>query len=346
VALAMVLTLLAVDWLLHPMVSMRILREVDDGVADLELSNPTDLVLSSSHARSFDAVGAELRRRTAGRVSLVAVPEEAGKLQSFLWVLEHRVRPILDARTAAGNYTHDRLARLTIAIQAYDTCPPPPAWHGQPWNLPSRAWTLRDFLDDVAAHGVNDYNRKFLQQKVWKVLWEHSALVQGRMNDGLKTPVARRLESALLHWNVDAIAKREQADFIERRQRAFEDDVHCIGDAGEMQAFDAILDYARMRGLRTTVILFPLMPVTVTDVTRDRSLARLRDVTAAHLEGRDVRLIDLSTRVPLTDADFMADLDHLTAHGNQVFTAWSLSHDLRFLLDDPPPAADALALRH
>ena len=100
-AAATLLTLLIADYCLYFAAPPKQWREVEHGVQDLRRGDPEVLVLGSSHARTFHAVGQELFRRTAGIQSLVAVPVEWGKLHAYDWVLHNRLAPILDERDAS-----------------------------------------------------------------------------------------------------------------------------------------------------------------------------------------------------------------------------------------------------
>jgi hypothetical protein len=111
-----------------------------------------------------------------------------------------------------------------------------------------------------------------------------------------------------------------------------------------MAALDRILDFAAERGLETTVILFPMMPGTITPLANATTLTRAREIIEERVAPRGLRLIDWTLQTPLTDDDFMADFDHVNATGNDKLSRWALEHDLSFLLQ-PAGSGNAEASR-
>ena len=307
------------------------IREVSEGVADLEVSNPDVLVLGSSHARSFEAVATLLASRSGGNRRMVIVPEEGGTFYAFNWVLQHRLRPLIEERDGSGRLVRDRISQLLLVTTYWDTCPVPQTLAA---NLPSRAWVLGDYLADVAAHGMTDTNRNYAQSR-WKALWPFSYLVRDRG--------AEHLKHGLLQW---AHLERRETPDERRRERLltrrgeFESDYSTCDDESQKAELRQILDYLKERRIAVTIVLFPLVQEALTDAAKETTLRRY----AASLEEiereRPFRMIDMTLNAPLTVEDFEPDLDHVTRAGNRKFAEWALDHDLAFLLSPTSAAAD------
>lgn len=144
--------------------------EVDDGERELLQENPETLVLGSSHARSFSDFG-----RRLGWDRLVIYAEEGGTFSAFRWVLEHRIRPVLEAGISTDAGRFDRLRRLVLVTTYWDTCPATDT--GFESNLPARAWRSQDYFNDVLAHGFERKNANSLQSR-FRGLLQGSTLVQ------------------------------------------------------------------------------------------------------------------------------------------------------------------------
>jgi hypothetical protein len=254
---------------------------------------------------------------------LVAVPLENGKLIPYDWLLQHRIRPVIDATTGDGRATHGSLKRLVLLTEWWDSCPHPDRVH---WNIPSRAWTFEHYLADVLPQGMNDFNRNFVQHKFRQHL-AFSTLVRDRSDPLIKETIARLAKRRPFHATGD-----EHAEKLAAWQRMVEDGINCIGDPEQMSALENVLDFAKERGLETTIVLFPRMPGTLSDAAKSTTLARFRELVEARALPRGARVIDLTWKTPLTDADFMRDFDHVTAAGNRTFADWALQNDLSFLL--------------
>ena len=335
VSIAAGATVVAADLLAARVVPPVHRKEVHDGIADLRASDPDVLVLGSSHARTFIAVGDELARRTGGRRSLVAVPVEAGKLATYRWVLENRLAPLLDERDADGRLVRGRLRQFVLLTEWWDSCPVSGGVDGMGTNLPSRAWTWREFAIDVARNGVTDYNRNYLQTR-WSRLWWNSALMQDRGQQ--RIPIAVR--SAIGLNDPSREPRRVEARLTEWRAM-IEDGARCIGSAQQMEALDGILAWARARGLETTVVLFPRKPGTLTERGKATTLARFAALAGAATAAHDARLVDYTWVTPLGDDDFMDDFDHVTLDGNRRFATWALDREMATLLREAGPAVVA-----
>jgi hypothetical protein len=322
VALASAITVGAVDLVARRLAPPVHRIEVQDALATLRGADPDVLVLGSSHARTFAALAAPLAERTGGDQTLVAIPVEAGKLTSYQWVLEHRLQPLLDERDASDRLTRPSLSRFVLITEWWDSCRAERPWT----NLPSRAWTFRHFAADVWRNGLTDYNRNYLHTRWSRLFWQ-SALVQDRGQG--RVLVAARERLGLYDASREAA---RVASLTDEWRGMVENGDRCLGDPVQMRAMAEMLAWARTRGLEATLVLFPRKPATLTERSRETTLARFaglaRDVAAA--EG--ARFVDLTTTTPLRDDEFMADFDHVSVEGNRRFASWSLEHDLRFLL--------------
>lgn len=318
------ITVAAADYLLHFASPPKHLREVEDGVRDLRQGNPTALVVGSSHARTFHAVGQELSRRTGGVEKLVAVPIEYGKLFVYDSLLQRHLLPIVDQPVASGAVAKDRLRRFVLVTEWWDSCG---HGDGKPfWNLPARAWEIGDFAKDLLQDGLNGYNRNYLQNR-FRMLFPESALVYDRTQRAILPTLARVLRGKPLRPTAD-----EELRLVEEWQRMVEGGAACIGDPVQMASLRDTLGRARARQWETTVILFPRKPATLTQTAKSTTLAQFARQVRAIAEPLGATVIDLTYRSPLTDADFMDDFDHVTEEGNAKFARWVLDHDLKFLL--------------
>ena len=64
----------------------------------------------------------------------------------------------------------------------------------------------------------------------------------------------------------------------------------------------------------------------------------MREYTAEH----GIRFLDFTTTTPLESDDFMADLDHVSRAGNEMFKTWALANGLGFLLQPADGASLAV----
>jgi len=310
-------------------------REAQDGIRDLLASDPETLVIGSSHSRTFHVLGLELQKKIgSGGLPLVAIPLENGKLVPYQWLLEQRVAPIIDRRARATGTSAPKLRRMILLTEWWDSCDHPEGIH---WNLPSRAWGLGDYLRDVAASGITDYNRNF-PRTVLRESAINSPLVQDRTNPRIKEMLITRAQGRPYP---PPRTPEDEADRIQKWQRMVERGQSCIGATDQMAAFDSILDFARQRNLDMTVVLFPRKPATLSEHARQTTIARFADMIEEKTKARGVRFLDLTTSTPLGDNDFMDDFDHVNAAGNLKFAAWALDNDLRFLLEPASPPAGA-----
>ncbi|MCA9559963.1 MAG: SGNH/GDSL hydrolase family protein [Myxococcales bacterium] len=288
--------------------------EVADGVADLEAGNPELLILGSSHARSFYAV---VDRLEPGRA--VVVPAEGGTFQVFDWILQHRLSPLIEARTPAGAKVRDRLERLVLVTTYWDMCPAEYAhFEG---NLPARSWTFDHYAADVLRDGMDPLNRNFVQAR-FKQIFGFSLLARERGE--LPTALREALQPP------DRDARFEHRIAVRRDEiEGVEYDV-CWDPAGRA-AFDAIVDYTQAQGLELTVVLFPLLPATITPKAQATTLARYAEWVKQRAATEGFQVVDMTLGGPLERDDFELDCDHVTPAGNERFAEWALGGPLRIL---------------
>ncbi len=320
-------------------------REVEDAVRELRAGDPDILVISSSHGRSFHVLGLEIARRTNGAAALVSFPLEAGQIRPMEWVLRNRAAPLLDERDAAGNLLRTRLRHLVFGVTWWDSCrrgSAPPVDH----NVVSRAWTLNDYLQDVAVRGFTESNRNFLRYQLQR-LERFSRLVQVQGTDALQ-PLVDKL-SAAARSAAPRLAPQEShgspaaaiSPQLAKWRKDIETGQSCLLFPTEREALERMEAFARERGLEFTVVLFPLMPETVTPAGQ-LTLDRFSELMRQRGQALGYRVIDMTGLPILSDADFMRDRDHLSVTGNAKFVDWALQHELAFLLGRPRGAGQAL----
>jgi hypothetical protein len=310
--------------------------EVADGIAQLLKADPEILVVGSSYSRTFHVLGQHLAAATGRETPLVSIPLESGKLIPYDWLIENRLRPIIDKRDPSGQPVYRNLQRFILLTEWWDTCAPDDGFY---WNLPALAWDFPHYVADVASHGANNRNRNYVQYQLRQQLW-FSALVRDRTEPLTRDAVARFIKRLPTTTRTQAETDKE----LDAWRRRTEKGVDCIGDPVQMAALDRILDFAAERGLETTVILFPMMPGTITPLANATTLTRAREIIEERVAPRGLRLIDWTLQTPLTDDDFMADFDHVNATGNDKLSRWALEHDLSFLLQ-PAGSGNAEASR-
>jgi len=284
------------------------LLEVTDGVGALGDGDPDVLAIGSSHTRSF----APLRDAIQPGQQMVLVPVEAGSFASYEWVFAHRLRPLLKPR----------LRRVVFVTTFYDLCHK--ADHA---NLPGRAWTLGDFLVDVSARGLDDFNRNYLLRRMNR-LFRPSVLVQTHGTDRILGDVKDRLRPAAVH-------EEKRLAALARWREVIEGEYTRCDDSDEKAALYRMIDDFQARHIEVVMASFPLMPSSLSDKAKATTLKRYADFLASLGRDRGVRIVDMTLTAPVADADFMDDFDHLTLPGNQRFSAWALEHDLSFLKAGP-----------
>ena len=331
VVVAAAAVIAAADYALHFVTPRIWLRQVDDGVSDFAHSNPRILSISSSHGRSMDVVGAELARRTGESGVMVSVAMEAGKATHFQFVLDERLRPLIEERDADGRRVHDHLERALLVTEWWDSC----AWEkGRPQvELPSHAWTLGHFIRDVEQNGITPTNRNYLRWR-WKRLLSESVLVTDRGRGAiLKDGVAELTGQPL------GRTPEEEAAFNQWWLQYNESGKRCLFSEDQARAYAHIVDYLMSQGLDVTIVIFARKPGTLSEESINGTLAEYSARMRKFADEHGVRLIDITTRSPLSDDDFMADYDHVNAQGNRKLAEWLLDGDLAFLAQHTAPAS-------
>jgi hypothetical protein len=325
VAVATVATVVASDLLLQrisPLLPHRM--EAGDGISSVERGDPEVLLIGSSHGRSFVGIASAVARASDGRRQMAVIPVEYGKLSSYEWILEHRLRPLLEEVGTGGRPRRQALRRFILVTEWWDACSPE---GGLAFNVPARGFTIRDFASDVLRNGINAWNQNYVDDK-WSQLFSGSILYQDR---GVS-----RIRGALREWvgrRPTSEAETEQKK-LQQWQESVESgasDPRCH-DGRERAALERILDWAQGRSLDTTLLLFTRKPATLTDRARATTLAAFSAEMASLAQRRGIRFVDYTVLPVIDDSDFMADFDHVTASGNQKLTEWALARDLAFLL--------------
>lgn len=335
VLVAAALTVVVADLGFRRVSPPKYVREIQDAMAEYEhdkdLENPTVLVLGSSHARTFAAMDRLTRERTGGRTRIMAVPLEWGKFRSYEWVLNHRLRPLIEDKSKRPSLRH-----VIMLTAWWDTCVEP----GDPpvFNLPSRAWTFPDFADAVIEDGLNDHSRNYVTSR-WLDLWHGSILASDRGHGHLISGLRERIKP------LSEDAKKKQFEMKLTSWRGImEHGVETLNNPQELAAAERILKYFQDNGYDVTLMLYPMMPITVTEFSRQNVQipfqAKMKELAAK----MNIRFIDTTFDHNVEDADFQQDFDHLNPAGHIKFGNWLLDGQLSFLLeDDTPKSAGAHA---
>lgn len=337
VAVAAVLVVIVSDVLLSRVTPVVKRREVEEATADHAISDPTVLVLGSSHARTFITVDRVLGERTGGAERVLTVPVEWGKYRSYEWVLGHRIRPYVEETLPSGELKRKRLRRFILLTAWWDAC----ALDGDPpvFNLPSRAWHAGDFVADVWSHGLTPYNRNYVTTRFLR-LFDDSILVHDRGKGRILVDLRRKI----MPQSEEAFTTAEDARMASWREIMTRGE-SCLFHPEEMAALGRILDWAKTRGYETTLVAYPMIPKSITPETRRLALDRFGAGIAEIARARGLPFHDFTIGSPVTDDDFEADFDHLNAAGDARLTAWMLDGDLRFLLTPAQQRAGAAEAR-
>ncbi len=304
--------------------------EVEEGVAAYQAGNPHTLMLGSSHTRSFRPVrdtvisgpGADPRQ-------MILIPVEWGTFTSYRWVLEHRLRPLIEETDGTSEgLRRNNLARVILVTEFYDMC----RRESEVPNLPARAWSLSHFAADVAHRGLNDFNRNYLQRR-YHALFPGSVLVQERGHP--------RLLDALKRLARGEPDDEERAELRQARIDKLRGSIAGMypkcADPGEGRALEEIVTYFRGRNMDVTIVLFPHLR---TMIPAEADAPARYVAWAAELGRRTgVRIVDMTYGSPLDEMDFEPDLEHVNAEGNRKLADWALAGGLAFLRQPPPRAA-------
>lgn len=301
-------------------------RQVRGGLSDLK-SPPEVLVISSSHGRSFHIIGQTLHEKTNGRVNMVAVPLEAGKVDAMEWVLHNRVKPMI---SDSSGKVLPPLSHVMFGITWWDTCPAD-ATVEKAHNIVTHGWTYSHYLSDVAANGANDLNRNFVRN-FWRHSFTNSALVRTRFAISENYNRFTNFLRALL---LGKFPDDEYQDALARWHDDIDNGHKCFLAPVHMEAMDTFVEWTKENQLDLTLVLFPLKPATITDAGLKDTIIPFSEAIAAYGYKHNVRVVDL-TRGIIKDENFMLDFDHLTPAGNEMLTERTLYNDLKFLLEISP----------
>ena len=337
VGLGLALSLGAAEWGLPRIYSPPPLaREADDAVTELRASDPDTIILGSSHARAFEGVRRALAEETRGEHRVLIVPLELGRLSAYRWLLEHRIAPLVDERRADGALARPSLRRFILVTHWWDSCfaddEPAP-------NVPARAWTFGDFARDVAAHGLTAFNRGYSSHQ-WQLATARSSVLRVRgesslIADDLVDSIGGLVRPHPRDPAIDRARLERQSESWRAMIERGATDPRCHA-RGEIEAREAIMEFARQRGLEFTTVLFPLMPITVTRRARETTLRDFSQRMASLARERGHRLVDWTTSTPLLDEDFQRDFDHPAPSGVAKLARFALAGDLAFLRTPAP----------
>ncbi|MBK8256289.1 MAG: SGNH/GDSL hydrolase family protein [Polyangiaceae bacterium] len=320
-------TVVAADLGLRRVSAPRYVREVQDALAEYKHEDPTVLVLGSSHARTFTYMDAVARSRSNGSTRVMGVPLEWGKFTSYEWVLQERLRPFIE-EVENGKRKRSSLKHAILLTAWWDAC----GKDGDPpvFNLPSRAWAFEHFARDVADRGVTAHNRNYVTAR-WLEHWHGSILVSARGHDHLVSAVRDLVRP------MSAEGKQKQWEtHLTNWQHLIEGGAPTMGYEPELAAADRILAYFQSIGVDVTLMLYPLMPVTLTDLAKETVLRPFSKLMRQVAEKRGVRFIDATFDHNVVDSDFQPDFDHLTPDGHNKLANWLLDTKLSFLLETQP----------
>ncbi|NJN64510.1 MAG: hypothetical protein HC882_06250 [Acidobacteria bacterium] len=325
VALAAISVIVLAEVAVARVVSIPRLKHVYDAIPELEASNPDVLVLGSSHARSLEFTGREIERRTGGRVDVVSIPVEGGRLDAYLWVIENFVRELVDERDASGEKVRSRISQFILVTDYWDTCPNE-SIDDLPPGIPGTGWSFRHFIEDVAKHGFTGRNRNYVRRE-WRRLFGVSEVAQDRhlAFDALKASLKGETLEHSPEWH---------EAWMREWQQILQAKGECAGDPARLPHYLELIDFALERGWETTVLVFPKLPETLTPTAMETTVASYQRLMESVRAARpQARYVDVMFAIPLERPDFTDDLDHLSESGNRIFTDWVLERDLAFLLD-------------
>ncbi len=318
-ALSATVTLVAVDLLLQRVSPVPPpLLEVEDGVAAWEAGQPDVLVLGSSHTRSFVPMRDVLKARIGKELVLVTV--EWGTMGSYEWVLDNRFLSALQSKP--------RLRDVVLVTTFFDFCSADAVSSRS--NLPARAWRVGDFARSVLSDGLTVFNRNYVQRR-WNRLFVGSVLVQDRGHGR----VVADLRDAVRPRGAEADAAARAAAIASMRAE-LDTRFEACHDPAERAAFERIVSKVSAAGLELTVVAFALVPGAVSEQFEGTTLVRFRGYLESFAARGEIRLVDFTLDSPLSDDDFMDDMDHVRPARNPALVEWLLADRMAFLLPGKP----------
>lgn len=317
------MALACADFLMSRVFDAPLKRQVRNGLSDLERV-PNVLVISSSHGRSFHILGEVLREQTAGKVDLIAVALEAGKVDAMEWVLDRRVKPLI---LESNGEIKEPLTHMMFGITWWDTCRHEvPGTTAQ--NIVTHGWDEFEYARGFFSDGVTELNRNYVRN-LWRHLFSHSALVRTRFsiseNFGRFTNFLRVMVNGSLAEDEYAVTLGRWNDDIENGYKCYLSDM-------DVAAMDRFVEFTKNHNLDLTIVLFPLKPDTVTEEGKENTIRPFANRMMEYGIENDVRVVDMTLGI-LNDEEFMLDLDHVNPSGNIKWSEYSLDNDLKFLLN-------------
>lgn len=333
VVLGALAALLLADLVMGRFYDVPVKRQVRDGLKDLNRV-PNVLAVSSSHGRSFHVLGDVLRERTGGKVDLIAVALEAGKVDAMEWLLANRVKPyILDTDgTISKPLTH-----MMFGITWWDTCReeiPTTTAH----NIVTHGWDASDYAENFSLEGATELNRNYVRN-LWRHLFSSSALVKTRFviseNFGRFTNFLRVMVNGKL-------PDTEYEQTLERWHDDIDNGFQCYLSDMDMQAMDRFVAFTSEHNLDLTIVLFPLKPDTITEAGLRDTIKPFASAMQKYGQENSVRVLDMTLGI-LNDEEFMLDFDHVNPAGNIKWSNYSLENEMKFLLDLNPVNATGVS---
>ncbi len=298
--------------------------QVRDGLHLLQQKTPNILAVSSSHGRSFHVMGEQLATITNGTTILTAVPIEAGKIEAMEWVLSNRIDPLIVSDTGQ---IRQPLTHLLFGITWWDTCRLEPTTEVA-HNVVTHGWTYSHYLSNFIAEGATALNRNYVRN-LWRYLLERSALVRTRFSISENI---NRFTNFLRVMATGSYPADELATTLERWRHDIEIGHECYLSDQDMRALDRFIQYATQHQLDLTVVLFPLKPDTITERGLTDTITTFTQHMHTYATEHNFRVVDMTLDI-VSDADFMLDLDHVTADGNVRWSQLALANELNFLLN-------------
>lgn len=296
--------------------------ETLEAIEDYKSGDPQVLILGSSYARSFIQL-ADWYRRQSPATEIAVVPIEGGKFFAYEWLLDHRLRPLVDEIDSSGARVRGKLQELVLVVNYWDIC----SLTSHYANLPARAWALGDYLRDFAAHGATPYNSNYIDQH-WSE-WTHWSILA---SDRGFFRIVPRLRQRVGAGQEQALERGQEMRLAGWLTMVADNDMAAPGCRVQEQeaALDRILDFARQRKLAVTMVLWTMIPKAQTPEVLAVT-ERFKQYLLRRTAGRDIVVADLQSDAVLADSDFRPDLDHLLPAGDEKVLQWALAGPLRNL---------------
>ncbi len=326
------IALVMMDFALGRMYQSPAKLQVRDGLQALSRQTPNVLAVSSSHGRSFHVMGEHLERRSAGAVTMTAVPVEAGKIEAMEWVLRNRIDPLITDEN--GDIKHP-LTHVLFGITWWDTCRIEPTTEVA-HNVVTHGWTYAHYFDSFRTDGATALNRNYVRN-LWRYLFNNSSLVRTRF---AISENFHRFTNFLQVVVTGAFPAEEHSATLERWRHDIEIGHECYLSDQDMRALDRFIDYTDRHKLDLTVVLFPLKPDTITEKGLNNTIATFATAMLDYAESKNFNVVDMTLGV-VPDENFMLDFDHVNSTGNDQWSEHALANELDFLLKLGQPVSSS-----